>query len=69
MFKAKIRVAQTLEAIHLFPAILIILSGCSLKFQRIKFPFRLRVEIPVSLKEHLCVSAGHSKGGGKLISF
>jgi hypothetical protein len=67
MVKEKLRVAQTLEAIHLFPAIPIIPSGCSLKFQRINFPFRLRVEIPVSLKEHLCVSAGLSKGGGKFI--
>jgi len=69
MVKAKLRAAQTLEAIHLFPTTPIIPSGCSHKFQRIKFPFRLRIEIPVSLKEHLCVSAGRSRGGGKTISF
>jgi hypothetical protein len=69
MVKAQLRAAQTLEATHLFPTMPIIPSGYSLKFQRIKFPFRLRVEIPISLKEHLRVSASRSRGGEKMISF
>lgn len=69
MVKAKLRVAQTLEAINLFPPVAKIPSGYSLKFQRIKFPFILRAEIPVSTKEHLCVSAVRSRGGGKMILF
>jgi len=69
MVKSKLRTAQTLEAIHLFPTIPIKPSGYSLKFQIIKFPFRLRAEILVSLKEHLCVSAVLSRVGGKIILF
>lgn len=66
MAKAQLRAAQTVEAIHLFPTIP---SGYSLKFQRIKVPFRLRVEIPVSLKEHVRVFVCDvlSTGGGKMI--
>jgi hypothetical protein len=69
MIKTKLRAAWTLEAIHLFPTVPIIPSGYSLKFQRIKFPFILRVEMSVILKEHLCVGAGLSRWGGKMITY
>ena len=44
MVKVKLRADESLEANLLFPTIHITPSDYSIKFQRIQFPFRLRVE-------------------------